>query len=114
MATYRKNIAVGLTMLVGLILLGTMILLFGDAPVRFFQGAQLNVQLDADGAEGLSKGSPVNYLGVSVGKIEGVQLSEDGQAVVIHASIDEQHNVPANVEGFIRGTLIGGTSTLNL
>jgi phospholipid/cholesterol/gamma-HCH transport system substrate-binding protein len=114
MATYHKNIAVGLTMLVGLILLGTMILLFGDAPVRFFQGAQLKVQFLADGAEGLSKGSPVNYLGVSVGKVEGVELSKDGQGVIIHASVDQKHNVPANVEGFIRGNLIGGTSTLNL
>jgi phospholipid/cholesterol/gamma-HCH transport system substrate-binding protein len=114
MATYHKNIAVGLTMLVGLLLLGTMILLFGDAPVKFFQGSQIRIQLDADGAEGLSKGSPVNYLGVSVGKIEGVELAKGGQAVVINASIDEHHGVPANVEGFIRGNLIGGTSTLNL
>ena len=114
MATYHKNIAVGLTMLVGLILLGTMIMLFGDAPIKLFQGAQIRIRLVADSAEGLSKGSPVNYLGVSVGKVETVELSGEGDGVVILASVDRRHNVPANVEGFIRGNLIGGTSTLNL
>src|SRR4051812_9564944 len=110
MATYHKNIAVGLTMLVALTLLGTMIMLFGDAPVRFFQKAQIPVVFVADGAEGLSKGSPVNYLGVTVGKVEDVDLANTGEGVIIYATVDQHRNLPANVEGFIRGTLIGGTS----
>jgi phospholipid/cholesterol/gamma-HCH transport system substrate-binding protein len=114
MATYHKNIAVGLTMLVALALLGTMIMLFGDAPVKFFQKAQIPIVFIADGAEGVSKGSPVNYLGVTVGKVEDVDLAKDGEGVIIYATVDEHRKLPANVEGFIRGTLIGGTSTLNL
>src|SRR5204862_3378229 len=41
MATYRKNVAVGATMIVALLTLGFMIILFGDAPVKFFRKAQM-------------------------------------------------------------------------
>src|SRR5205823_2879742 len=67
MASYRKNVAVGVTMIGALTALAIMILLFGEAPVRLFKTAQLNVKFTADSAEGVSNGSPIFYLGVNVG-----------------------------------------------
>ena len=51
MATYRKNVAVGATMIAALLCLGFMIILFGDAPVKFFRKAQTPVTLRAESAE---------------------------------------------------------------
>jgi phospholipid/cholesterol/gamma-HCH transport system substrate-binding protein len=115
MASYRKNVAVGVTMIGALTALAIMILLFADAPVRFFKTAQLNVKFTADSAEGVSNGSPIFYLGVNVGQIKGVDLPPDGQAgVIIVGTIEARKHVPANVQGVIRSTLIGGTATLSL
>src|SRR5437899_6979550 len=68
MASYRKNIAVGGTMIVALTLLAVMIILFGDAPVRWFRPAQAHIRFEADSAEGITNGSPILYLGVNVGQ----------------------------------------------
>jgi phospholipid/cholesterol/gamma-HCH transport system substrate-binding protein len=114
MATYHKNIAVGLTMLVALALLGTMIMLFGDAPIKLFRGDKLNITFVADSAENISKGSAVYYRGVNIGQVEDVALTGNREGVEIYAQIDAGLNIPSNVEGFIRGSPIGGTATLHL
>jgi len=110
----RKNLAVGTTVFVALILLGLMIIRFGDAPVKWFKGSQISVSFSSDTAEGISNGSPIFYLGVNVGKVDAVSLSADGTRVLIEGSVDKSRKVPANVEGLIRGSLIGGSSSLNL
>jgi phospholipid/cholesterol/gamma-HCH transport system substrate-binding protein len=114
MASYRKNLAVGVTMLGALALLGLMILMFGDAPVRLFRAAQLTVRFDADSAEGLTSGSPILYLGVNVGQVRRVELPPDRPGVVIWGTLQANSAVPANVEGVIRSTLIGGNASLSL
>jgi phospholipid/cholesterol/gamma-HCH transport system substrate-binding protein len=114
MASYRKNLAVGATMLGALILLGLMILLFGEAPVRFFQQSQLRVTFQADSADGVSIGSPIYYLGVNVGQVRQIELPSDAAGVIIRGTIRAQSPVPANVEGVTKSTLIGGSSSLNL
>jgi len=114
MASYRKNVAVGVTMIVALCLLAVMILLFGEAPVRLFRSAQLRVTFIADSAEGISNGSPVLYLGVNVGQVRSVELTPDQPGVTIHGTIEAKRPIPANVEGIIRSTLIGGNATLSL
>jgi len=114
MAPVRKNLAVGATVLAALILLGVMIVRFGDAPVKWFKGSQLAVTFSSDTAEGISNGSPIFYLGVNVGKVDSVALATDGTRVMIQGSVEKARQVPANVEGVIRGSLIGGSSSLNL
>jgi phospholipid/cholesterol/gamma-HCH transport system substrate-binding protein len=114
MATYRKNIAVGLTMLVALVLLGTMIMLFGDAPIKLFRGDKIKVTFLADSASNLSSGSAIFYRGVSVGQVEDAQLTNNRDAVEIPAQIDAKVNVPANVVGIVRSSFMGGTATIDL
>ena len=114
MALMRKNFAVGATMLAALILLGVMIVRFGDAPVKWFKGSQIPVSFSSDTAEGISNGSPIFYLGVNVGKVDYVALTPDGTRVLIQGSVEKSRQIPANVEGLIRGSLIGGSSSLNL
>ncbi|HEY7116101.1 MAG TPA: MlaD family protein [Tepidisphaeraceae bacterium] len=115
MTSFRKNVAVGLTMIVALGFLAFMILLFGEAPVRLFMPAQLHVRFIADSAEGISNGSPIYYLGVNIGQVKRVELPVDGQpGVTIWGNVQAKHPVPANVEAVIRSSLIGGTANLSL
>jgi phospholipid/cholesterol/gamma-HCH transport system substrate-binding protein len=115
MTTHRKNIAVGATMLFALAFLGLMILLFGEAPIRLIRPPQLQVTFVADSAEGISNGSPIYYLGVNVGQVKRVELPSDGRpGVIVTGDIRSRAPIPANVEGIIRSTLIGGTASLGL
>lgn len=115
MASYRKNVLVGATMLVALILLAIMTLLFGEAPIRLFRTAQLTVKFEADTAEGISNGSPIFYLGVNVGQVRTVELPTDGQArVTIWGTVRSANAIPGNVRGVVRSSLIGGTASLSL
>lgn len=115
MTSYRKNIAVGATMIGALALLGLMILLFGEAPVRLFKPAQLQIKFIADSGEGLTTGSPILYLGVNIGQIRTVELpTNEEPGVVIWGQVDPKRPVPENVDGVIRTSLIGGNTTLTL
>ena len=61
-------------MIVALTMLAIMILVFGDAPVRFFRPAQAHIKFEADSAEGITNGSPILYLGVNVGQVRSVDI----------------------------------------
>ena len=114
MASYRKNIAVGATMIVALICLGTMMLVFGEAPVRLLRAAHIEVKFVADTADGITNGSAILYLGVNVGQIRSVELAADQPGVVLYGTIEGGRPIPANVEAFIRSQLIGGNATISL
>ena len=114
MTLFKKNLLVGITVLVALLLLGVMILRFGDLPAKWFARAQFPVTFDSERADGLSEGSPVSYRGVSVGKVQHVRLGEDQASVVINVLINQDAKVPENVQGSITTTLLGGASSLSL
>jgi ABC-type transporter Mla subunit MlaD len=114
MSPYKKNILVGVTVLVASILLGWMILRFSEAPLRLFMKPQMPIQFLASEAEGISEGSPVLYLGVNVGRVVDVRRSPNQTNVIIYAVVDQDPPLPGNVEAVIRTQLIGGGATINL
>jgi phospholipid/cholesterol/gamma-HCH transport system substrate-binding protein len=114
MASYRKNIAVGVTMIAALALLGLMILLFGEAPIRLFRPAQTHIHFLAESAEGITNGSPILYLGVNVGQVRSLELRPDQAGVTINGTIEHNRPIPSNIEGVIRSSLIGGNASLSL
>ncbi len=114
MSNYRKNLMVGVTVTSALVLLGVMIVRFGDAPVRWFTKPQIAVRILAERADGLGEGSPVYYRGVSVGRVQNVRLDGNQGGVVINALLDHEPAVPANVRARITSALIGGSSSITL
>src|ERR1043165_9362161 len=112
MSAFRKNLMVGITVLVALILLGWMLLKFSDAPFRLFAKAQMPIIIEAPSAEGVSEGTSIYYLGVSVGRVTKIEQSKDLKSVVMHGMLDGR--VPANVEGRIRTQLFGGGASISL
>src|SRR6266850_1358065 len=105
MSAFKKNLMVGITVLIALILLGWMILRFSDAPFRLFAKAQMPISLEAPSADGVSEVTSINYLGVSVGRVTKIDRSQDLRSVWMQALIDPP--VPANVEGRIRTIFVG-------
>lgn len=115
MSSYKKNLLVGLTVLVAMLLLGYMILRFGDAPARLFISDRIPVQLTVDRAPGVNDGSPVYYRGVSVGRVSNIHLSPDQAEVIINARIQADVSIPANVVGLIRTQgVIGASAAISL
>lgn len=115
MSPYRKNLMVGVVVLGGLVVLGWMILQFGDAPIKLFATEQIEVQFVADRAEGITEGSTVTFRGVTVGKVESVERAADHQRVLIGASIDRHPPLPGNLVAAIRSSgLIGSGASIAL
>src|SRR5829696_8811914 len=78
LSPYRRNILVGVTVIGALVMLGWMILKFGDRPARLFGPDQMLVHFQADRADGLGEGSAVQFKGVDVGRISIVRRTPDG------------------------------------
>jgi phospholipid/cholesterol/gamma-HCH transport system substrate-binding protein len=114
MSSFRKNLMVGLTMLVGLVLFGYLLFKFGAAPAALFARDRLHVQMQAERASGLSVGSSVNYLGVNIGQVSAIYRTPDQTQVIIEATVDAKNPPPANVEGRIISQVVGGGSSVSL
>ena len=71
---WTLEIKVGAWVLLGLVLLVFFVFAIGDISALFQPGYRLYVLFDS--ANGITSGSPVQYAGVEVGKVQGVQFSE--------------------------------------
>src|SRR5260221_270153 len=114
MSPFRKNLMVGLTVLVGAILMGVMLLKFGAAPARWFGPKRIPIELVVDRADGISVGSSVTYRGVSIGNVTEIRRSQDQTLVIIDALVDATLPPPANVVSRLRSQIVGGGSTRSL
>jgi phospholipid/cholesterol/gamma-HCH transport system substrate-binding protein len=115
MTAYRRNLLVGITVLGALVMLGWMILKFGDRPARLFATPSMPVTFMTDRADGLGEGSNITYRGVIVGKVNVVRRTEDGKEVLIDAQLDRSPPLPTNMFGEITMvSALGGTSTMVL
>jgi len=114
MTSYRRNIVVGITMLGALVILGWMIMQFGDRPAKLFAPETMPVTIITERADGIAEGSVVGYRGVGVGRVQSVRRSEDNIHVVIECLIDVTPPLPDNVEGLIRSQFFGGSGILSL
>jgi hypothetical protein len=115
MSPYRRNILVGVCVIGALVILGWMILQFGEAPARLFTKPSMVVHFKTDRADGLSEGSVITYRGVNVGHITKVTLTDDKLSVIVDGKVETTPQLPANIEGVIRSQgLIGGGSQMVL
>ena len=115
MTPYRRNIVVGATMLGAMIILGWMILQFGERPAKLFAPPTMPITIIAERADGISEGSIISYRGVGVGRIGTMKRSQDQLSVQIEAQIDlRPPPLPENLEGIIRSQVLGGSGSLSL
>ena len=104
-----RNIAVGLTVLVALVLLAGLILLFTGLP-WFLQGGYA-ITIAADTTYDAHPGDGVHLLGMQIGRVTDVRFTDPAhpyKGITISARIDEGVKLPGNVtaEFFTKG-LVG-------
>jgi phospholipid/cholesterol/gamma-HCH transport system substrate-binding protein len=72
----RRNIWVGITVLVGLGLLGTLIVLFGRGPTMLTRGGTYPLHIHFDWVVDVRPGNLVNVKGITVGRVVDVGLRD--------------------------------------
>ena len=115
MSPNRRNVVVGVVVLLALGVLAWMCLQFANQGFAALFQKGTDVVLYAPRADGVSEGSAVQYLGINVGQVRQLQLNTQGTGVVISLTINEGNHVPENVQGAIKSSgLLGSTANINL
>jgi phospholipid/cholesterol/gamma-HCH transport system substrate-binding protein len=114
MSPNQRNVAVGFTVILGLVFLSTMLLKFGGTTVQLLRrGDQVRVELTTDRADGLSEGAQVYYRGVTVGRVTDIRRDPNNVNVIVDTLV--ANRLPANVTGEIRTvSLVSGISAIDL
>ncbi|MGB4075239.1 MlaD family protein [Pseudomonas sp.] len=61
--------------------------LYGSQEVALQKGVELTIRVPS--GDGLSPGTAIRYKGLDVGKIENIELTDDLQAVILHARVTQ-------------------------
>ncbi len=104
-----KNMAVGITVLLGIAFLGFMILLFAGLPEVFKRGYEIKMLFKSTSE--VRENDPVHLSGMSIGRVRKVEFTDGDprKGVTFVARIDWDISIPANAKPFVytRG-LVGG------
>ncbi|MFP4140026.1 MAG: MlaD family protein [Planctomycetota bacterium] len=105
-----RNVAVGMTVIGGLIVLAAMIFMFAKLPEQFAGGYNLLVRMNSTG--GASEGDFVNYRGMRVGRVTDVSFTDPKdlqKGITVTLRIESQYRLPDNVNVYFTRTMMGGT-----
>jgi phospholipid/cholesterol/gamma-HCH transport system substrate-binding protein len=115
MTPRRRNVLVGLVVLVGLGSVVWMVLLFAGRLANIFSTPGLHITITADRADGVSDGSTIYYLGTEVGRVERIYRGSDNRSVVIIADVNKEPPLPGNVHAVIKtSSALGSASQISL
>jgi phospholipid/cholesterol/gamma-HCH transport system substrate-binding protein len=100
------KIRVGLFVLATGIILVILVLLFNGAPDIFKDTVRFDVHFT--NARGVSRGTPVRYCGMLIGRVVEVQpAAEGGVLVTLEVEVDEKRPLRRTDECRIRSSLLG-------
>ena len=96
MSEMRRNLLVGMFMILGLGALGFLLVMFGEAP-SWLGGAEYPLKIRVSEIYGISDGTPVLMNGIQIGRVESLEFldpaaPENGVEVV--AQIKDEFKVP--------------------
>jgi len=102
-----RNMAVGLTTLVGILILITMILIFAGLPEMFSPGYTIWIHFDH--AHELQAGDEIHLMGKRVGLLTDVSFTDGdtSKGVTLTGRIDPDIRLPANVQARVYTKLMG-------
>lgn len=113
MTERSRNIAVGLTTVVGFVGLVFLLVLFGSVPAMLEKGYVIKVELEA--ASGLNPGSRVRLLGKDIGRVSQVELyTAPGKGLKVMVTTQIRHGIliPKAVRVKADAPLLGGSPAL--
>ncbi len=115
MSPQRRNLTVGLVVLVSMIALAWMILKFASSSFSSLLAHGAKIQISCGRVDGVSEGSPIQYLGVDVGHVVSVRRLDNNREVIVEAVLDPGPPLPVNVEGVIRAqSALGSSAAISL
>ncbi|MBC7782227.1 MAG: MCE family protein [Burkholderiales bacterium] len=115
MSTYRRNVAVGATVLIALAILGWMIIRFGGQIATPFAAKTMVVSFITNRADGVSDGSAVMFRGISVGRVIKVRRDANLKDIWFDAEIEVAPPLPGDITANIRqASLLGSGSRIEL
>lgn len=115
MTSQRRNIVVGLVVLVAILALGWMILRFSSSSAAAWFTSGTEFKIVADQATGVGNGTAVYYLGLEVGRVTSVRRLPNNREVEISVVLNEDESLPKNLHATIRQTSqLGQASALYL
>lgn len=104
----RRNVVVGIFVIVGMAALGWLIFKFGDLPTMATKLGSFDVFVQFPTAPGVQKDTPVRFCGYQIGRVTQVMAPEvrkhletglEFYQTVVIMSIDKRYiNIPSNVE----------------
>lgn len=109
MTEYKRNVAVGMTVLLALCGLGYMILRFGEIPAFARPGYRLRIDLPRTG--GVIEGADVRLNGKRIGTVARIEFQADlRMGVRLECSIDRRIRIPRDVHVTVGSQGFGGAS----
>ncbi len=100
----------GVTVLLSLVLLTTMVMALGR--IDFGRSAAFEINLLYNTVDGLREGAPVRYAGVNVGTVSAIQLASDG--VLVKVTFDRHLLIPADSQFAIKNVGILGDKYIEI
>jgi ABC-type transporter Mla subunit MlaD len=105
------RIAIGVFVLVALVLLGTLVVLFGSLPDYFKRSEYYTVRFTE--APGVSQGTPVRRSGVRIGEVADVFLDDERGIVRVRVGIDPRYTLHQNEQATLVTGLLGGDASID-
>lgn len=105
----KLQFRVGIVVLATLVIAGLLIFLASDRPGWFFSDVY-QIKIRFPEAPGVAPGTPVRKYGKLIGRVETVEIVEDG--VLVTVSIDKDQKLPASDTAEVSSSLIGGDAVI--
>jgi phospholipid/cholesterol/gamma-HCH transport system substrate-binding protein len=102
---------IGLFVLLALVLLGTLIILFGSLPTLFKRSNIYTIRF-VD-APGVGPGTPVRRSGVRIGEVHDVLLDDERGIVRVQVAIDPRYSLRRNEQATLNIGLLGSDASID-
>lgn len=111
MSDRGMRLGIGLFVLVSLVLLGTLIVMFGSLPTYFKRSNTYTIRF-VD-APGVGPGTPVRRSGVRIGEVQDVILDDERGIVRVQVAIDPRFTIRRNEQPTLNIGLLGSDVTID-
>lgn len=109
MSERRLQFRVGIVVIATFVIAGLLVFLVGDRPMWPF-AEQYQIHIKFPEAPGVQPGTPVRKFGKLIGRVDRVEIVEDG--VLVTVGIDKDQKLPASDVPEVSSSLLGGDAVI--
>ena len=112
MSNQTMKVQIGILVLGGFLLLGTLVIMFGSIPGLFKSANQYQVSFND--APGISAGAPVRRSGVRIGQVSHINLDDKTGQVIVYLTIERYYKIRKYEQPTLVTGLLGNDSSIDL